>query len=449
MCDYHKARGIGLAALAAGMLVAAGCGQPAASHDPAPKSTSSPTVRVTRPERKSLKHVVEQPGTIQAYEETRLFARVPGYVRLKLRPDGRLVHDIGREVRGPKWYRGGEVLAELEVPELREQARQKQAMVRQSLAEAEQAVKARAAAEANVTVAMASVTEAQALYERWESEAKRMTDLVKKDVLSLQNREETMRQFRATEGRLASARAAVQKATADRDKAEADVKAADARVEVARADAAHAEAMLGYAKIRAPYDGIVTRRKVSNGDFAQPTGGQGDWLFMVARLNPVRVVVAVPEADAGLVKDGAEARVTVPSWHGPDLSGKVARTSWSLDPGSRTLRTEIELADDGRLRPGGYVYAHITSRSPEAWTLPAAAVAKQGDATVCFFIEGDKAVRTAVQVSRSDGQLVEVRKWQKPGSPPEWQEFTGDEKVTARAAGLSDGQAVQVEGSGK
>ena len=322
-------------------------------------------------------------------------------------------------------------------------------MVRQAQAEVEQAVKAQAAAQANIEVAQASVTEAQALYDRWESEAKRMADLVKKDVLSLQSRDETLKQFRATEGRLASARATVQKATADRDKAEADVKAAKVRVEVARADAGRSETMLDYAKIRAPYDGIVTKRKVSTGDFVQPAGGQGDWLFTVARVNPVRVVVAVPEADAELIREGSEARMTVPALSGPDLRGKVARTSWSLDPGSRTLRTEIELPNDDRLRPGLYVYAHLVGQSPRGWTLPVSALAKQGDATVCFLIEGDKAVRAPVQVGRSDGEFVEVRRWLNPGSPPEWKEFTADEKVAARAAGLSDGQTVQVEAPGK
>ena len=139
----------------------------------------------------------------------------------------------------------------------------------------------------------------------------------------------------------------------------ADVRAAKLRVDVAKADSSEAEAMLSYAKIRAPYDGVVTSQG-QHGRFVQPTSGKGDWLFQVARLDPVRVVIAVPEADAELVKEKSEVKLTVQALPGSNLIGTVARTSWVLESGSRTLRTEIDLPNkDGRLRPGMYVYAQI------------------------------------------------------------------------------------------
>ena len=76
--------------------------------------------------------------------------------------------------------------------------------------------------------------------------------------------------------------------------------------------------------------------------------------------------------------------------------------------------------------------------------MPVSAVVKQGDSTVCFLVEDGKAVRTAVQVGRSDGQFVEVLKRQKPGSPAVWEEFTGNETVAGRAAALTDGQTVNL-----
>jgi RND family efflux transporter MFP subunit len=413
-------------------------------------------VSVVRPQWKAVRRWVEQPGTIQAYEETQLFARIPGYVRLARDNEGRLVHDIGRKVAGPKFdssgkeLEPGETLAELVVPELVEEVRQKKALIGQAEAEVEQAVKAVASAEANIAVARAAEISAQATYERWDLEQKRIEGLAKKGLVTDQNRDETTRSFRAAEGQLASAKAAVQKATADRDRASADVKAAKSRVAVATADALHSEAILGYARIRAPYDGIVTRRKVSNGDFVQPGGGKGDWLFTVARLDPVRVVVAVREVDAELVREKAEVKLTVQALSGPGLSGTVARTSWSLEPGSRTLRVEIDVPNkDSRVRPGMYVYARILGQSSEGWTLPVAALAKQGEGLVCFRIEEGKAVQTPVQIGRSDGQFVEVLRRQKSGSPPTWEAFTGDEAVAAKAAGLTDDQAVQVEAPGK
>ena len=261
-----------------------------------------------------------------------------------------------------------------------------------------------------------------------------------------------MHQFKAAGGRLASANASVLKATADRGKAEADVKAMKSRVDVAAAAAQYSETMLGYAKVRAPYDGVVTLLKVKNGALVQPAGGQNDWLFTVARVDPVRVVVAVPEADAELVKEKAEVTMTVQALPGPSFRGTVARTSWSLDQGSRTLRTEIDLPNKDKkrqLRPGMYVYAHIVGQSAEGLALPVSALAKQGDGLVCFLIEGDKAVQIFVQVGRSDGQFVEVLKRRRPGSPPVWEDFTKDDRIADRAAGLTDGQVVRIDGPGK
>jgi RND family efflux transporter MFP subunit len=242
----------------------------------------------------------------------------------------------------------------------------------------------------------------------------------------------------------------VRKAETDRDKAEADIVAAEARAEVARADARRLQALLDYTKIRAPYDGIVTSRRVNTGDLVQPNNGKGEGLFTVARLNPVRLVVNVPEAEAGLVKENVAVRLNLPALKAPMLTGKVTRTSWALEPGSRTLRTEIDMPNpDGRLRPGTYLYAHLTGQLPQAWVVPATAVVKQGDAVVCFLIEGDKAVRAPVQVGHTDGQLTEVLRVQKAGTLPAWVEFTGKEAVASKAAGLVDGQSVQVESPAK
>jgi HlyD family secretion protein len=320
--------------------------------------------------------------------------------------------------------------------------RRMEAMVRQSEAEVEQAVKAQAAAEANVAVAEAGVVETRANYDRWESESKRMAALSKERVVDAQSRDETLNQFRAAAGKLASAQAVVNKARADRDRSEADVRAARARVEVAKADAEHAQVMVGYASIRAPYDGVVTARKVHKGTFVQPAGAQGDWLFRVARLDPVRIAVAVPEADAELVADQAEVQLHVQALPGPDLTGKVARTSWALEPGARTLRVEVDAPNkDGRLRPGMYVFARIATQLPESWAVPTAAVVRQGETMVCFLIADGKAVRTPVRVGRNDGQFVQIDKRPKTGSPL-WEDFTGTEDVAVQAAGLTDGQAV-------
>jgi multidrug efflux pump subunit AcrA (membrane-fusion protein) len=146
--------------------IAAGCSQTAPDKGKKETGSAPATVAVVHPQKKALRHVVEQPGTVQAYEETQLYARVPGYV-------GKWHADIGQNVKA------GETLAALDVPELEEQTREKQALVRQAEAEVELADKALAAAQATIAVADAGVMEAKASYERWESESKRMAGLVK------------------------------------------------------------------------------------------------------------------------------------------------------------------------------------------------------------------------------------------------------------------------------
>jgi hypothetical protein len=97
---------------------------------------------------------------------------------------------------------------------------------------------------------------------------------------------------------------------------------------------------------------------------------------------------------------------------------------------------------DGKLRPGTYVYARITGRLPETWTLPTSAVVKQGEAMVCFLIEDGMAVRTQVQVGHNDGQRVQVLKRQKQGTS-NWEDLSGNDQVASVATNVTQGQQVE------
>ncbi|HET6573998.1 MAG TPA: efflux RND transporter periplasmic adaptor subunit [Fimbriiglobus sp.] len=434
--------------LAVGLPLAAGC-----NHQPAQQAAGAgaagPAVSVVKPERKGVTRVIEQPGAIQPIEEAELFARVPGYVsKIAADPGRNGVIDIGSRVKA------GQVLAELSIPEVVEEANQKEALVKQAGAEVEQAKKALVAADAGVSSAEALVSEAragltrsQALYDRWQSELTRIGGLVRGGVIDAQTRDETQNQFKAAQAgrdeaaaKVSSAEAGVRKARADRDKTAADVTAAEAKQEVTRADARRLAALVGYGRIVAPFDGVVTRRAVSTGDFLNGTGKQG--VFRVARTDPLRVVVHVPEADAGLVREGLEVRLTVQALANPKLTGKIARTSWSLEPGSRTLRTEIDLPNpDAAVRPGMYVYAGITVQLPEEWSVPAAAVGKAGDEFVVYRVVDGKAARTPVQIGHGDGRVTQVRRYKAPGAT-DWTAFTGSESVATPAATLTDGQTI-------
>lgn len=432
-------------ALAGFLLALLGCGgTPTPTGD---KTAAGPVaVKVVSPTRQSLARVVEQPGSVHPYEETQLHARIPGFV-------GEVKVDIGKKVAA------GELLAELSVPEMVQEVKEKAAQVKRAKAEVTQAEKALASAKANakavgslVAEAKAGLTRTEALKARWASESERITRLVGQGILDPQTGDETRNQYRAAEAshaevlaRITSAKELALKAGTDEDRAAADVEAARARVEVAEAAAARVQALLGYAKITAPYAGIVTRRRVNTGDFVQPTTGKSDGLFAVAKINPVRLVIHVPEADAGLVTDKSTVKLVLPALKGVPLQGKVDRTAWSLEPGSRTLRVEIDQDNTGdKLRPGMYVFAYLTEQLPEAWTVPLSAVTKQGDGMVVFLIDGTKVVRASAQVGHSDGKFIEIVRIQPPGAPLPV-EPKGDEKLAATAAGLTDGAAVKVE----
>ena len=431
-----------------------GCNrQPPAASGSAP--VVAPVVSVVKPEKRPIKRVVEQPGSVQAFEETQLLAKFPGYIKyLAADPDkasrpayDRLI-DIGSRVKMDQ------VLAELSVPELDEEFKQKEAQVRQYEAEVTQSQKALAAWSAGIVASKAlvaetkaSLTGSQAQYERWQLEITRVTRLVANGVIGTQTRDETLSQFKSAEAdrtqataKVASAEAAVVKAEADRDKAVADVVAVGAKLDVAKADVRRVDALRGYTRIKAPFDGIVTRRAANTGDFVMADGKHG--LFTVARIDPVRVVVNVPEADAGLVNIGQEVRVTLQAVPGPAQVGKIVRTSWSLDPGSRTLRAEVDLPNaEAKVRPGMYVYARLTAELPAEWSVPVVAVGKVSEETVIYLVENGKAVRVAVQLIRGDSQFTQIRRYKRAGTN-EWTEFTGGESVATPAAALKDGQAI-------
>lgn len=443
------------------LLVAALALFPAVGCDrkpPAPAGSAPPAaapITVVKPEMRGVKRVIEQPGVVMAFEETALYAKLPGFVGAvapdpdkKDRPPHDRQIDIGSRVTA------GQVLATLAIPELEEEWAQKNALTKQAEAEIVQAQKAAdaakaevAAAESLVVVADAGVDRAQAVYERWQKEVERIARLLGGGVGDSQTLDETKNQLKAAEAgrkeaaaRVLSSQSMVKKAAADEAKATADIATAQAKLEVARAEVRRLDALRGYTTLKAPFDGVVTRRAVSTGDFV--TGNEKAGLFAVARMSPVRVVVRVPEADAGLVAAGQEVRLAVQAVAGPEQVGKVVRTSWALEPRSRTLRAEIDLPNEkGRLRPGMFVHAKLTAELPAAWAVPAAAIGKAGDDAVFYLVEGGKAVRVPVQLLKGDGQFIQVSRYKKPGASA-WTDVTGAEQVALPASALTDGQVV-------
>ncbi|MEO2088329.1 MAG: efflux RND transporter periplasmic adaptor subunit [Gemmataceae bacterium] len=435
-----------------------GCNRPPASPVAAPPPLTAPAdaavaVVTVNPKRQSLAWTIDQPGSVQAFEVTPVLAKLSGYVSK--------VHvDLGDSVKGPVGDKPGTLLAEVSIPELAQEGEQKAALVEQARAEAEQARQGAVVAGEQVKSAEAMVHEAVAArgrvmadMERWESELKRMQGL--SGVIDSQTLAETRKQYQTAtaargevEAKIASAEAASREAKAKRGRADADVKAAEARVKVAEAETARVKALLGYTQIRAPFDGVVTERHVHTGHFLMPTGGKPEPLFVLARLDTVRVFAEVPESVSAAAGVGAKATVRFPALDNREVSAVVTRTSGVLSSDSRTLRVEIDVPNpDGTIKPGLFAHIRIAAGSANTYVLPAAAVLFADETAYCFAVKDGKAVKLRVQTGRSSGGVMEVfgtRKADAATGP--WTPIDGGELVVVGNLGaLADGQPVSVK----
>jgi len=135
----------------------------------------------------------------------------------------------------------------------------------------------------------------------------------------------------------------------------------EAALASATANVRRLEQLESFKHVYAPFSGTVTRRNTDIGALINAgNSGSNQELFVVAQLDPIRVYVAVPELYASAVRNGLVAKIELPSFPGQQFSGKVARTAESIDPATRTLRTEIDVPNrDGRLFPGSYAQVHF------------------------------------------------------------------------------------------
>jgi RND family efflux transporter MFP subunit len=430
-----------VACIAVALVLNAGCrhsGQDAAKAKSNGSDSTSKTAgnRVVKPERRDIRMTVIQPGTIQAFEVTPIYSRIAGYVE-KYR------YNIGDRVKKD------DVLIDMWIPDYVEQHAQRVANTKRASVQIRVTDSALRSAEAKLETtkariisAEAGVKRAQAAYTRWESEYKRLEDLVKQRVLDVQVRDETYRQFEEAMAARDQAIAAVSEANsmrdqaaADRDRAKVDVESARSDLEVARAQESEAKVVVEYGKIKAQYDGVISERNVSPGDYLQPgAGAQGRPLFVLEQTDPVRVFVGVPELASFFINVGDTALIRFQAIPGATREGKVVRSGFSLNPTTRTLQTEIDIPnEDGHLHPGWYVTVTIVVDRKQVWTLPSDAIGFQGGQTYYVYLLVDgKPARTPVIIGASDDTRTEVLKKYAPNlNTNAWPEFDGTEQVLA------------------
>jgi RND family efflux transporter MFP subunit len=213
---------------------------------------------------------------------------------------------------------------------------------------------------------------------------------------------------------------------------------AQSRLDTAIAEEAQAEAEMAYATIQAPFAGIVTARTIDPGDMvyqANSPKGSGQPLLRIAKVDVIRVKTYVPERDSVLTDVGDAATVTFDALPGRIFAGAIARTSGALDPATRTMQVEIDLAnDDGRIRPGFYGQTRLAlEQRTGALTLPSAAVRTDAAGAHVFIVSGGSARRVAVELGIENAGSMEIVRG-----------LDGAESVvTGAVANLADGTAVR------
>jgi RND family efflux transporter MFP subunit len=393
-------------------------------------------VMAGKPVRKTLALTTTQPARIEALEQTPIHSKLAAYV-------GEMLVDYGDQVKKDQ------PLIKLVAPEIDADLAQKRALLEQARANLLQAEAGAKAADAAVVTAESKAVQVEAGIDRaktdlarWRSEYMRLSSLANSGSVNRQIVDETQQKLGAAEAALKEAAAAVdaakatvQQAQAEAAKAASDVTAVKAQIRVAEANLAQAAAEHSYLTLKAPFDGVVTARRVDPGHFVQPAGNGSPPLLVITRSDKMRVFVSVPEVEAAYVDLGDPVTIDVQALRGAEVKGNVTRTGFALDAANRSLETIIDLDNvGGRLRPGLYATAKILlQEQKDALTLPAAAVVRQGKEAICYRFIGGKAVKTPIQVGIKVGDDFEVT-----GGLAD-----GDKAILNKAASLKDGQPVE------
>ncbi|MSR31766.1 MAG: efflux RND transporter periplasmic adaptor subunit [Gemmataceae bacterium] len=446
---------LGLSALFLG----SGCWEKA-KEGAKPAEAKVAEVKLVKVSKRSLVRAITQPAQVLPFEEAILHAKVTGYVK-------QVLADIGDEVKGPvfgpmgKVMTPGTALLRIDAPEILQDWRQKKAM--EKLAEEELALKrdmekvsaaAIESAQAGLEETRAGILRVDAAFLRWKTEYDRISKLVSGKVLDEQTGDEALNQFKSAESskeemaaRVKQAQARLDKARAEMAQAKGETRVAAAKILVAEAEAKKSEALVAYTILETPFDGVITSRKVDPGKLVhEDSANKGEPLFTISKIDPVRLVIEVPEIDSPLVNAGAQVQVSLHALPGKEITGKVSRISWALDQSSRTLRAEVDLENPQReVRPGMFATARILAPLPEALVLPVAALVRSPEGSFAFTVEGGKAKRVELRLGRVEGDFAQVTGIRLEAGG-EWQAAPQDlEFIASGAASLAPGQPVLVK----
>lgn len=303
---------------------------------------AAPTVSVVQPGHEAEKQELVLPSNVQAYYDAPIYARVSGYLK-------KWNVDIGAHVKA------GDVLAEIETPELDQQLRQ---------------------AQADLATAVAKERLAQTTDKRWQN-------------------------------MLASTSVSKQEA----DEKNGDYEAKKAAVTAERANVDRLQTLSGFKRITAPFDGTVTARRTDIGALINAGSGSGNELFRVADTHKLRIYVNVPQTYAEEISVGMHAQLHLPEQPGRSHDAVVVNNANAISESSRTLLVQLEVDNaDGKLIAGSYADVQFDlPASHGVLQLPVTALLfRQHGMSVATLGKDDKVLLKNVQIGRDFGTKVEV-----------------------------------------
>jgi RND family efflux transporter MFP subunit len=325
--------------------------------------------------------LVTWPGTTEAFAQANIYARASGYIAKR-------EVDIGSRVKA------GQLLVEITAPELDHQIAQ---------------------AEATLVQMRASLQQAQANRDLGQVTWNRDSVLVQKGWVTAEQGDTDRLNLEAQQ---------------------AAVGVADANIKAQTAQIGVLHQQKDYQSVIAPFDGVISARNVDVGSLVQADATSGTFLFTLMQTDTLRIRLYVPQDEAFGLGPGVDAVIRVPELPGRDFPGKVTRIADALQPGTRTLLTEIDVPNpDNALSPG--VYCNVELKIPRktpSLILPSEAIIFNAKGLSVAVVENGTAHLHNVNVVRDFGTTVEVNSGVEDG----------DQVILAPPVNLADGQAVQV-----
>jgi RND family efflux transporter MFP subunit len=336
------------------------------------RALAVPAVSLAQPKRGAPQEEIVLPGNIQAFIDAPIYARTNGYLK-------RWYVDIGGRVKT------GQLLAEIDTPELDQQLQQ----------------------------ALADLATAKANYELAQTTAARYEFLLKSDSVAKQ----------------------------DVDNAVGDAHAKKAMVDSAADNVKRLEQLQSFEKVYAPFDGVLTARQTDIGQLiGSGSGGGAKELFHVAAIHTLRVYVNVPQVYSPAAIPGVQSYLTMPQFPGRRFPGKLVRTAEAIDQPSRTLLAEVDVANPtGEILPGAYAEVHLKLPSATSTVvIPVTSLIFRSEGLRVAVVRQGRAVMLPITLGRDFGTEVEVVSG-----------LDGNEKViTNPPDSLVDGQEVRVATAG-